>query len=99
MEFVTCDRRRGTGGELIEVRGWQLSGAAHPDFTPYREDLQCVKSVVAKRRVESGELSKDPNHPQWGTVNIFNPANAGVHIHKVHLDLVQTFNGRRVING
>ncbi len=86
-EFITADRKRGTGGELAKVQGWM-------------KVIHEVESsnLKVQSREPAAENSKAPNHAVHGTVNIFNPANSGVHPVSVHVDLIQFFNGKRVIN-
>ena len=85
MSWVMCDRRRGTGGELISVEGWMILS----------DEAEVEPGNVTR---ETTDVSRDPDHARNGTVNVFNPANSGVHPYKVHIDLIQTFNGKRVIN-
>jgi hypothetical protein len=87
MEFITCNRRKGTGGKLISVESWLKISASTPEETLPFESIRT-----------STTISKDPHHDIHGTVNIFNPENAGVHPVSVHYDLIQFFNGKRVIN-
>ena len=88
MEFVTADRRRGTGGKLITVKGW-VKQKEQPV-----EDRPVGQHTPAKQR-----LVKDPAHRKNGTINIKNPGNKHVHPHKVHVALILTLNGKKVING
>ncbi len=88
MVFVTCDRKRGTGGELITVKQWQKIGTDDP--LP-RMPGQLRKTVKA--------ITRNPNHWVNKTLNIFNPNNRALHPIKVHFRLIQFFNGKRVING
>ena len=84
MEFVKCDRKRGTGGELVKVEGWQkMKGEA------------------------AGEVSPG-DHPKRGSgsrprpikvVNILNPHSRLHHPIGVHVMLMLTFNGKRILNG
>lgn len=90
MEFVTADRRRGTGGKLILVKAWQKRpGQPVEDTIPGGN----LKHSQADKRL------KDPSHYKHGTINIFNPSNKAIHPHKVHVPLILTFNSKRVING
>lgn len=90
MAWITCNRKKGTGGDIISAEGWMV-------VSDQPRETKDVKSETTENPSLKGE-AKDPNHPDNGTVNIFNPANSGVHIHKVHIDLIQFFNGKRVIN-
>ena len=89
MVIVACDRRRGTGGELIQVKGW-----VKMDTKPVDEKLpRSSKSKLSRSR------TKNPNHWENKTINIMNPNNTALHPIKVHFRLIQFFNGKRVING
>lgn len=88
MIFVTADRRRGTGGDLIEVRDWQKMDTDSP-----------VEKIPGRFRKAVRAMKKKPNHWVNKTINIFNPNNSNVHPHKVHFRLIQFFNGKRVLNG
>lgn len=89
MEFVTCDRRRGTGGELIHAKAWMI--LTMPGEKP-------AAGAPGATKAQTASATKNPHHSDNGTVNIFNPANAGYHPISVHYDLIQFFNGKRVIN-
>lgn len=87
MEFVTADRRRGTGGELKSVKKWMK----------LREDLPNEKipgSFAPKYRRE-----RDSNN--WGnrTLRIFDPADRSQHPITVHFRLIISFNQKTVLNG
>jgi hypothetical protein len=88
MEFVTADRRRGTGGKLIDVKGWVKKKGKPVDDT-----------VPGKHIRQKTDVKKDPNHWRHGTFNIENPGNKALHLYKVHIPLILTFNSKRVING
>ena len=88
MVFVTCDRRRGTGGELIEVRSWQKMDTDAP-----------VERMPGRFRKTVKAMIRNPNHWKNKTINIFNPNNKMLHPHKVHFRLIQFFNSKRVLNG
>lgn len=91
MVWITCDRRRGAGGDIISAEGWMF-------VSDEIQEGRKAKNTSDKQAATTSLDRRDPNHPQNGTVNVFNPANSQVHIHKVHLDLIQFFNGKRVIN-
>jgi hypothetical protein len=87
MEFVTADRKRGTGGDLISIKDWQkIKGEA-------------VAAEVKPGEHKRKDVVRDPRHFQHKTVNLFNPHNPRQHPISVHLRLIQFFNGKRVING
>jgi hypothetical protein len=90
LEFVTADVRRGTGGKLISVKNWmKVSGESTEERAPGQKP--------APKQVPGAE--KNPNHFQHKTINIYNPANRSVHVHKVHFRLILSINGKKVING
>jgi len=85
LAFVTADRRRGTGGEYIEVKNWQkVKEDPAPEALPGKPALK-------------PELTKKPDHWIHKTFNIFNPANPKQHPIKVHYRLMDVFNGKRII--
>lgn len=84
MEFVTADRRRGTGGDLITVSGWcKKSAETIKDIKPGHIP---VKKGPAKRNT-------------FKTVRIYNPTNSDTHPITVHYKLIQFLNGKRILNG
>lgn len=89
MEFVTADRRRGTGGKLVDVKGWEKKVGQPVEDT--------VPGKYIRRKADN--IRKDPEHYRHGTFNIFNPTNKALHLHKVHVPLILTFNSKRVVNG
>lgn len=89
MEFVTADRKRGTGGELVKVVGWEkICGIPAEEARPGKT-----------RRSFPSDPIRNPNHRINKTVNIFNPHSNRAHPISVHVRLIQTFNDKRVING
>lgn len=83
MEFVTADRKRGTGGELIKVENWaKHKGTAVQERLPAK---------TANGKLKTANSIK--------VVNIHNPFNRIAHPIAVHLLLILTFNGKRVLNG
>lgn len=88
LEFVTADRRRGTGGDLIECRGWMrlredMPAPALPSF--YRKKFERMKNTRQPGNLKS--------------FVIFNPGNRATHPITVHYWLMVSFNGKRIING
>jgi hypothetical protein len=83
--FVTADRRRGTGGEIIEVKNWRKV-----DFDKPKTNGKSHTKTITR---------KNPNHWENKTINIFNPNNRLQHPISVHFRLIQFFNGKRVVNG
>lgn len=90
MELVTADRKRGTGGDLIELRGWQkIVGDRQPAGNNSKFNIQ--NSTLAPTR--------NPNHRTHKTINLHNPNNPRLHPITAHIRLIQFFNGKRVLNG
>ncbi len=90
LEFVTADRRRGTGGELIKVENWK------------KVSKQSAKEEKLTSKTFSKfepDVSKNPHHFLNDTFNIFNPANRSDHPRKVHYWLMISLNGKTIING
>lgn len=82
LEFVKCDRKRGTGGELVKLTGW-----AKMTTDPLPEVRKTDGSLaISKRKTKK-------------VVNLFNPQNRMHHPIGVHLLLMLTFNGKRILNG
>lgn len=86
MTFVTADRRRGTGGEIISVKNWVKAS------TP----VEGVVNPSKKKRILSQLiLAKNPNHYENKTRNIRNLRKLN-EIRKVHIRLIISFNGKKV---
>lgn len=85
ISFITCDRHRGKGGELIEVLEATKSGWLSPEQRKQQKHLQ-PESAVSKRH---------PRHYENSTRNICLTANGD--IRKVHIRLIRKFNGRVVL--
>lgn len=88
MVIVSCDRKRGTGGELITVKGWQKL-----------QKEEVAAKMPGQLRKTARAIVRNPNHWVNKTLNIYNPNNRARHPLKVHFRLIQFFNGKRVING
>lgn len=88
LVFVTADRRRGTGGKLIECRKWMR----------LREDLP-PESLPGYLKVKYKRLVKTRGEKNRKDFVIFNPAQPAAHPITVHYWLMQSFNGKRIING
>jgi hypothetical protein len=80
--YVSADRRRGTGGQLIDCKGFMKNTKDQP------EEKQ------PKGRIHAA-VKKNPNHFLHKTRNIRNPQN-GV-TRKLHIKLIKVFNGKEVI--
>lgn len=87
MEFVTADRRRGTGGDLIHVRKWMKLRENLPN-----EKLPGSFAPKFKRQKESNNWNNR-------TFRIFNPADRSKHPITVHFRLIVSFNSKTVLNG
>lgn len=87
LSFITADERRGTGGDLIEVKKWlkmrddHKPGEAPSGYTP----------TFTPKKDRQNHLNK--------TFTIFSPANRAVHPITVHYRLMTRLNGMRIING
>jgi hypothetical protein len=86
MEFVTADRKRGTGGELIKVENW----AKHKGNPPIERRPSSPLGGNQRGALKPATIK---------VVNIHNPFNRIAHPIAVHLLLILTFNGKRVLNG
>lgn len=89
---VSCDRKRGTGGNLIRLEGWMAHlkrETSNPKAEPSTEE--------SIHRLPEKE-TKDPKHDVHGTLNVYNPADAAIRPRTIHWDLIRIFNGKRVIN-
>jgi hypothetical protein len=90
MQFITADEKRGTGGDLIEVINWQIAG---------HDDHDDPGAGASRTNVSASAVQRIPNHDEHGTINIENPGNRSLGIKKIHIDLIQTFNGKLILNG
>jgi hypothetical protein len=97
MVFITADRRRKTGGEIVNATGWIVCGSSEESSKPGVKNNSKPK-VLSSEELPDTKEPKDPHHKDHGTINIYNPANSGIHPISVHFDLIQFFNGKRVIN-
>lgn len=88
MVIVSCDRKRGTGGKLITVKGWQKL-----------QHEEVAAKMPGQLRKVARAITRSPHHWENKTLNIFNPNNRALHPIKVHFRLIQFFNGKRVTNG
>lgn len=86
MTFITADRRRGTGGEIVSVKNWIKAS------TPVEG---VVKTSKKKRLISQLILAKNPNHYENKTRNIRNLRKLK-EIRKIHIRLIVKFNGKKV---
>ena len=82
LKFVTCDRKRETGGEIIEIKSGR----------------KCVgkrngKVLFDTRKADIQNTSRDPRHWVNSTRNILLQNGQ---IRKVHIRLIIEFNGKKV---
>lgn len=95
LEFVTADRRRGTGGEMIKVEKWRkVVKEVASKGLPVTSDQQPATDAAT-----SDSKTKNPNHWEHDTFNIFNPGNRSAYPCKVHYWLMLSYNGKTIING
>lgn len=87
MEFVTADRRRGTGGDLMLVKNWmKILHNLPADKIPGKYSRK-YKRVKERHNYDNR------------TFSIFNPADPRQHPVTVHFRLIHTFFGKTVLNG
>lgn len=87
LAFITCDRRRGTGGEIRHVTNYvKFKGETISHRTRNRQIKTMINSPV-----------RNPNHLQHKTVNIYNPFDSRQHPYTVHWRLMCFFNGKRIV--
>lgn len=94
IAFVTADRKRQTGGEIIELENVKLHRKAE-----YQQDNAEVSTAeaVSTVAVSTVALKKDyrnPQHLQHGTRNL--RLSSGK-IRKIHIRLIVKFNGAKVV--
>lgn len=87
LEFVTADRRRGTGGDFMSVKGWMK----------LRDDLP--KEARPGHYTPKYMAKRDNQHHLNKTFQVFNPAHRHAHPITVHFRLLQSINGKRIMNG
>jgi hypothetical protein len=91
LVFVTCDRKRGTGGDLVTCMQWQkINGDPVQTGTP---------GVKRRKEIGTGFVKRNPHHQVNKTINIFNPASRKIHPISIHIRLIQYYNNKRVLNG
>lgn len=81
ITYVTADRRKGTGGQLVSVTRARKTG------TMAKDGQKLTASVIKA-------ASRLPNHSEHFTRNIVLKDRT---VKKIHPDLVTRFNGRKVI--
>jgi hypothetical protein len=84
ISFITFDKRKDEGGELIEVASAHKHNWVSPEEFKKQQQIQPA-SRMAK---------KNPRHYQNSTRNIILP---GSEVRKVHIRLIRKFNGMVVL--
>lgn len=84
LVFVTADRNRGTGGDLIEVKQWIKKS------TPQPVGVVGTPTTVGRKKVQARP---------GAAIAIFNPISKNIHPITVHFKLMQFFNNQRILNG
>lgn len=86
LTFITADKNRNTGGEIISIEKAQKCVGKRSGNVLYATPI----NIDAKKSV-----SRDPHHAENDTRNIFIPTSGQVR--KVHVRLITKFNGKIVI--
>lgn len=87
LEFVSADRRRGTGGDYIKLKKWMK----------LREDLPTDTQPRGYHKKFTAK--KDSANDKHKTFRVFNPENPDAHPITVHYRLMQVLNGKSITNG
>lgn len=85
IAFVTADRRRGTGGNYIQLK------------RVCKVEKDKSTAVPPSGGQGAAGATKAPNHHAHKTINLHDPVRSFMHIHKVHIRLIHFLNGKRVI--
>lgn len=85
ITFVTCDQKKGTGGELITITGGRKTEWLS------RSEYKKQQALQPSSRLK---LKKDPRHYENSTRNI---TLSNGDVRKVHLRLIRRFNGKKVL--
>jgi hypothetical protein len=81
--FITMDRKRGTGGDIIRLIGWEkMTNEPAPQ-----------KATPGARKLSNHFRNNNR------TATLINPQAKHHHPITVHADLIQFFNNKRVFNG
>jgi hypothetical protein len=83
IAFVTADKKRKTGGNLIRMENCLQSGYLSGKDPEERKD------------VEPSATTKNPNHSYNGTRNIF--VKGATRLTKIHIRLITQFNNKKVV--
>ncbi|RSK44707.1 hypothetical protein [Hymenobacter perfusus] len=87
VRWVTCDRRRKTGGEFRELAAARI-GSGEPKAPPAPAVLTGEPATVAR-------LTRDPDHTANATRNLLDTATGN--LVKIHIYLLVAVAGRKVI--
>lgn len=91
LVVVTADRKKMTGGELLELKG----GVLHGERKSLHQDLRIGRIEGGKPQdLNGGKKIKGPNHWENKTRNVLLPNGE---VRKVHIRLIVRFNGQRVL--
>lgn len=85
IQFITYDKKRKTGGDIMEIKGAVMSGVHKPSAREkHLQRMQVVKGMV-----------KDPHHYEHDTINV--KVKGSDQTRKIHVRLITAFNDTRVI--
>ena len=87
IEFVTCNRKKGTGGAIRRITNCIQYGTGR--------SARPKPVVVGDETTDA--VKKSPHHFENSTRNIYSFAAGEKTIRKVHLRLITRFNGKRVL--
>lgn len=87
IKFVTADRKRGTGGEIIEIKDGRKCVGKRKGKVVF--DMRKTVSTVST----APRIPRDPHHWVNSTRNIILPNGL---IRTVHIRLIIEFNGKKV---
>jgi hypothetical protein len=85
LSFVTCDKHKGKGGELITVERAVKHNWVSPKDRQLKQKLQPESTIILKH----------PRHYENSTRNIVLLVNGD--IRKIHIRLIRKFNGKIVL--
>lgn len=84
LTFVTADKNKRTGGEVVDIAAAILTWG----------DDKAMRKALNEESVSADKKEKKPNHWKHRTRNLLLPNGQ---IRKVHLSLITKFNGYDVI--
>ena len=86
ITFITADRTRNTGGEIINISEAQKCVGKQSGSVLYATPVNASST---------NSVARDPHHRENETRNIFIPISGQVR--KVHLRLITQLNGKKII--